>query len=285
MSSLPQGIGQRTEVIHPGSLRAELGKLSDALTVEHPELAGCRFTPHDFRRLFATDLVNHGLPIHIGAALLGHLDVQTTHGYVTDFQEDVIRHYQAHLAGRRAPRAAREYRTPTTTEWAEFEEHFDKRKVELGNRGRPYATPCEHEHACIRCPMLQVDPAMIDRLDEINTDLIARREVAQTRGWLGELEGIDLTLQFLQDKRADAHRLARAAQPTSASRPSATDGDRYSVHHPDKTGLQGRAGRKLRHQAALLNEANTKMEGFSFVDFSRFEDPAGTPEYFEPLLQ
>ncbi|WP_427006147.1 hypothetical protein [Pseudarthrobacter sp. H2] len=77
--------------------------------------------------MFATDLVNHGLPIHIGAALLGHLDVQTTHGYVTLFQEDVIRHYQTHLADRRAARAAREYRTPTTTEWAEFED-FDKRK-------------------------------------------------------------------------------------------------------------------------------------------------------------
>ncbi|MGN7255747.1 tyrosine-type recombinase/integrase [Arthrobacter sp. SAFR-023] len=76
-------IGQRTEVITPESLRAELAKLSDALSVEHPELAACRFTPHDFRRLFATDLVNHGLTIHIGAALLGHLDVQTTHGYVS----------------------------------------------------------------------------------------------------------------------------------------------------------------------------------------------------------
>jgi hypothetical protein len=49
---------------------------------------------------------------------------------------------------------------------------------------------------------------MIGRLDEINSDLIARRELAQTRGWLGELEGIDLTLQFLQEKRADAQRLA-----------------------------------------------------------------------------
>jgi integrase len=32
--------------------------------------AGTKFTPHDFRRLFATDIVNGGLPIHIGAALL-----------------------------------------------------------------------------------------------------------------------------------------------------------------------------------------------------------------------
>jgi integrase len=28
------------------------------------------FTPHDFRRLFATDAVNNGLPLHIAAALL-----------------------------------------------------------------------------------------------------------------------------------------------------------------------------------------------------------------------
>ena len=215
-------IGQRTEVISPETLRAELNKLSDALAVDHPALAGCRFTPHDFRRLFATDLVNHGLPIHIGAALLGHLDVQTTHGYVTVFQEDVIRHYQTHLAGRRAARATRaaqEYRPPTAEEWAEFEEHFDKRKVELGNCGRPYATPCEHEHACIRCPLLQVDPEMISRLDEINTDLIARRELAQTKGWLGELEGIDLTLHFLRDKRADAQRLSLVG-PTNLGMPT-----------------------------------------------------------------
>ena len=36
-------------------------------------------------------------------------------------------------------------------------------QVELGQCGRPYATACEHEHACIRCPMLRVDPKMIDR--------------------------------------------------------------------------------------------------------------------------
>jgi integrase len=212
-------IGQRTEVINPGTLGAELSKLGDILAAEHPELTNCRFTPHDFRRLFATDLVNHGLPIHIGAALLGHLDVQTTHGYVTVFQEDVIRHYQAHLAGRRAARPAREYRAVTGTEWAEFEEHFDKRKVELGNCGRPYATPCEHEHACIRCPMLQVDPSMLDRLDEIRMDLIARRELAETKGWLGELEGIDLTLQFLKEKRTEGQAYARRG-PTNLGIPA-----------------------------------------------------------------
>ena len=111
-----------------------------------------------------------------------------------------------------AARPVREYRTATVTEWDEFEAHFDKRKVELGQCRRPYATPCEHEHehehACIRCPMLHVDPAMIGRFDEIDADLVLRREKAQAEGWHGELEGIDLTRRFLREKIRDASRIA-----------------------------------------------------------------------------
>ena len=64
---------------------------------------------------------------------------------------------------------------------------------------------------------------MIDRLDEIKDDLIARRGLAKIKGWLGELEGIDLTLQFLQDKRADAHRLASRG-PTDLGMPPIPSG-------------------------------------------------------------
>ncbi|HEY8700282.1 MAG TPA: site-specific integrase, partial [Arthrobacter sp.] len=120
------------------------------------EFDGLAFTPHDFRRIFATDLVNNGLPVHIGAALLGHASLQTTRGYVAVFDEDVVRHYQMHIARRRALRPHHEYPDLTDDDWAEFEEHFDKRKVELGACGRPYGTPCAHEHACVRCPMLHV---------------------------------------------------------------------------------------------------------------------------------
>ncbi|GCD94704.1 integrase [Embleya hyalina] len=79
----------------------------------------------------------------------------------------VVRHYQTHLARRRTMRPQEEYRPVTDTEWQEFDEQFDKRKLEPGNCGRPYATPCSHEHACIRCPMLHVDPKMLGRLAEI----------------------------------------------------------------------------------------------------------------------
>ncbi len=58
------------------------------------------------------------------------------------------RHYQEHLEHRRQIRPTDEYRDTTSDEWTEFEEHFDRRKVELGSCARPYGTPCQHEHAC-----------------------------------------------------------------------------------------------------------------------------------------
>ncbi|TJZ94361.1 recombinase [Actinacidiphila oryziradicis] len=48
---------------------------------------------------------------------------------------------------------------------------------------------------------------MLDRLDEIERDLHDRRDRAKHEGWLGEIEGIDLTLSLLDQKRTEARRL------------------------------------------------------------------------------
>lgn len=161
--------------------------------------------------MFATEVVNSGLPIHIGAALLGHLNIETTRGYVTIFfDEDVVRHYQRFLERRRQIRPSDEYTKVTEQEWAEFEAHFDKRKVELGGCGRPYGTPCRQEHACIRCPQLNINPKMLPRLEELEIDLLKRRSHAQKEGWLGELEGLDLTLTHLRQKREQTRRIVQS---------------------------------------------------------------------------
>lgn len=55
--------------------------------------------------------------------------------------------------------------------------------------------------------MLHVDPRMIHRLNDIETDLEQRRQQAHEEGWLGEIEGINLTLAFLRRKRDEASRL------------------------------------------------------------------------------
>ena len=204
-------LGTTRRVISPATVLVMLRRRCTDLAGHYPEFRAAGFTPHDFRRLLATDLVNNGLPIHIGAALLGHLNLETTRGYVAVFNEDVIRHYQAFLDRRRQARPAGEYRTVTQPEWLGFEEHFDQRKVELGGCARPYGTPCQHEHACLRCPMININPKMLPRIDEIEDDLQARRIRAAHEGWPGEIEGIDLTLTFLRQKRDQTRRLARIA--------------------------------------------------------------------------
>jgi hypothetical protein len=75
--------------------------------------------------------------------------------------------------------------------------------------------------------MLQVNPKMLPRLDELEEDLRQRRDRAVSEGWLGEIEGIDLTLTFLADKRNQTKRVTKATGqvdlgiPTVSCRPAA----------------------------------------------------------------
>ena len=68
--------------------------------------------------------------------------------------------------------------------------------------------------------MLAINPKMLPRLDEIEDDLLSRRARAKHEAWLGEVEGIDLTLAFLRQKRDETKRLARIA-PVELGMPSA----------------------------------------------------------------
>ncbi|MFI6010179.1 IS5 family transposase [Streptomyces sp. NPDC051243] len=54
-------------------------------------------------------------------------------------------------------RPSEEYRTPTDEEWNEFLGHFERRKVAPGDCGRAYGASCQHEHSCVRCPLLARD--------------------------------------------------------------------------------------------------------------------------------
>ena len=66
--------------------------------------------------------------------------------------------------------------------------------------------------------MLSINPKMLPRLDELEADLIDRRQRAADEGWHGEIEGIDLTLTFLRSKRDQAQRAA-ATGPVSLGLP------------------------------------------------------------------
>ncbi len=70
-------------------------------------------------------------------------------------------------------------------------------------------------------PNAQHQPEDATRLDEIEADLLARRARAEHEARLGEVEGIDLTLTFLRQKREETNRLARIA-PVELGMPATT---------------------------------------------------------------
>ena len=168
------------------------------------------FTPHDFRRMFITDAILAGLPPHIAQVIAGHRDINVTLGYKAVYPDEVIKNHLAFLARRRAQRPTDEYRTPTDEEWEQFLGHFERRKVSAGLCGRAFATPCIHEHACIRCPMLWPDPAQRPRIAAIRDNLTARIAEAEREGWLGEIEGLNISLAGAGDKLAQIDRRTRS---------------------------------------------------------------------------
>ena len=167
------------------------------------------YTFHDFRRIFTTEAILNGMPPHIAQLILGHKDINTTMGYKAIYPQEAISGHRAFIARRRSLRPSEEYRTPTDQEWEEFLGHFERRKVSLGECGRAYGTSCQHEHSCVRCPLLRIDPAQRPRLIEIRDNLAARIVEAEQQRWLGEAEGLRASLAHAQDKLAQLDERAR----------------------------------------------------------------------------
>ncbi|WP_333774489.1 integrase [Streptomyces sp. IBSBF 3136] len=131
-------------------------------------------------------------------------------GYKAIYPAETIEAHRAFIGRRRAARPSEEYRTPTEEEWDAFLAHFEKRKVSIGTCGRAFLSPCVHEHACVRCPLLRPDPAQRGRLEEIRDNLVARiaEAEAEREGWLGEVEGLRGSLAGAEDKLAQMDRRA-----------------------------------------------------------------------------
>ncbi len=195
-------IGNENRAFTPTAIRKLLINALAATGLADAEGQPLRFSPHDFRRLFVTDAIMSGLPPHIAQLICGHKNIDTTMGYKAVYPHETIEAHRAYLARRRAIRPSEEYRTPTEEEWEAFLSHFEKRKVSVGTCARGFGTPCIHEHACVRCSLLRPDPAQQPRLEEIRDNLKSRIIEAKKEGWLGEVEGLQVSLTGANNKIA-----------------------------------------------------------------------------------
>ena len=204
-------IGAENRAIPTATVRKLLTAALARTGLTDPSGAPLHYTLHDFRRMFLTDAIMSGLPPHIAQVIAGHRDINVTLGYKAVYPDEAIQAHLAFLARRRALRPTDEYRTPTDAEWQEFLGHFERRKVATGTCGRAFGTPCSHEHSCLRCAMHWPDPAQRPRIAEIRDNLTARIAEAEREGWLGEAEGLKISLAGAEDKLAQIDRRTRPA--------------------------------------------------------------------------
>jgi hypothetical protein len=71
----------------------------------------------------------------------------------------------------------------------------------------------------VRCALLWPDPTQRPRLVEIRDNLAARIAEAEREGWLGEVEGLQVSLAAAEDKLAQIDKRSRAA-PVALGNPT-----------------------------------------------------------------
>jgi hypothetical protein len=72
--------------------------------------------------------------------------------------------------------------------------NFERRKMAWAPAAGAFGTSCVHEHSCLRYSLLRPDPVQRPRQLEIRDNLTSRIAEAEREGWLGEVEGLKISL-------------------------------------------------------------------------------------------
>jgi integrase-like protein len=103
------------------SIRQRIQELSLAAGARHADGTPLRLSPHDCRRVFATEHLNNNTPVHVIAALLGHAGLDTVMIYAKLYPDTLIEGYRASMRGLYTDIYDTDaLRAPTAEEWNAF---------------------------------------------------------------------------------------------------------------------------------------------------------------------
>jgi hypothetical protein len=183
--------------------------------------------PHDFRRIFVTDAIRSGLPRTSQPKpadtplWMPRWDTLRS----TPRTSSPITGHSSHAAGPNDP--AKNTATSPTKNGTSSSPTSNCGKSRSEHAAATTEPPCAHENACVRCPLLRVDPAQMPRLKGIHANLLDRLREAKEQGWLSEVAAIETTL-------------AAAAQKLASMRDLVTRGGTVHLGMPDMRSAAGR---------------------------------------------
>ncbi len=209
---LLQGVGHPSPLAM-SSIRSRLARLSDRAGATRADGSSLRLRPHDCRRLFASEHLNHNTPLHIIQALLGHSSPDTVMVYAKLYPSTLIEEYRktvrATYADFHGPDALR---APTLEEWEEFSASCNLRDMGTHLCALPTGDHCSCGLVCLGCshaqPKQSAAPVFRRMVVSHRKALHRARDGGEPAGQLAarelEIQRIDSALRRSEELSADA---------------------------------------------------------------------------------
>lgn len=147
---------QHPSVIKAEHIRTRLRRLSEAAGATRADGSPLVLHPHDCRRIFASEHLNHDTPPHVIQALLGHAALDTVMTYAKLYPTTLVEAYRKAVRGTyeslHGPEALR---NPTAEEWAEFAAGCNLRDMGTHLCSLPTGDHCSRGLVCLGCTHAQ----------------------------------------------------------------------------------------------------------------------------------
>lgn len=216
---LLQGI-RHPSAVNTNTIRGRLRWLSERAEAKHADGGPLILTPHDCRRVFASEHLNAHTPVHVIQALLGHATINTVMIYAKLYPDQFITDYRKAMRGLYTDLYGRDANTtPTEAEWAEFTASCSLRDMGTHVCALPTGEHCPRGLVCLGCghaqPKKSALPVFRRMLSSHTRALDKAREHGEPAGQIAarelEVERIRSAMDRAQELTGDAAEALEAA--------------------------------------------------------------------------
>ena len=216
---LLQGAGHPS-AISIQTIRGRLQEISVAAGARRVDGTPLRLSPHDCRRVFATEHLNNNTPVHVIAALLGHAGLDTVMIYAKLYPDSLVDGYRAAMRGRYSDvYDVDALRAPTAEEWAAFAASCSLRDMGTHVCALPTGEHCSRGLVCLGCvhaqPKKTAAPVFRRMIASHTRALAKARDLGEPAGQLAarelELDRLRSALRRAEELTTDASAALEAA--------------------------------------------------------------------------
>lgn len=199
--------------MHVATVRTRLQDLSVAAGATHADGTPLRLSPHDCRRVFATEHLNNNTPVHVIAALLGHAGLDTVMICAKLYPDSLVEGYCTAMRGLYTDiYDAQPMSDPTSEEWAAFTASCNLRDLGTHVCALPTGEHCSRGLVCLGCahaqPKKSAAPTFRRMIASHTRALTRAREISEPAGQIAARE---LEVQRLRTALHRAEELTHAA--------------------------------------------------------------------------